>query len=231
MTISFEESIFGVDKEISITKTSVCNTCSGSGAKPNTKVTKCKTCNGQGQIRENRQTVLGVMSTTRVCKECDGQGEIPEEKCTTCKGVGVLKKTETLSVKIPSGINSGEMIRLTHMGEAIRGGESGDLYIRVYVSKHKIFSREGNNLIMPLTVKLTDALLGVDQTIETLDGKVTIKIPQGVSHGEILRVREKGVPVGKSKRGDLLIPIKISIPQKLNKKEKELILDLQKEGL
>lgn len=231
MNITFEESIFGIEREVIITKTSTCNSCIGTGAKSGTKMKKCSTCNGQGSIRENKQTILGVMSTQKVCTTCEGQGEIPEEKCPHCKGHGVERRDENISIKIPAGINNGEMVRLSQMGEAVRGGVSGDLYIRVYVSKHKLFSREGNNLILPLSIKLTDALLGIDYTIETLDGNVTIKIPAGINHGEILRVKEKGVPLGKSKRGDLLIPIKIAIPQKLSKKEKELIVELQKEGL
>lgn len=231
MNISFEESIFGVDREFLFTKTSTCGSCTGTGSKKGTKMKTCTTCNGQGQIRENKQTILGVMSTTRVCSTCDGQGELPEEKCTLCKGLGVERKEENIKVHIPAGINNGEMIRLSGMGEAVLRGTTGDLYIRVYVSKHRLFTREGNNIIFPLSIKLTDALLGAEKVIETLDGNVTIKIPQGVSQGEILRIKEKGVPVSKSKRGDFLLPIKIILPSKLSKKERDLILELQKEGL
>lgn len=231
MTITFQESIFGVEKEIILTKTSTCADCSGSGAQHGTKQKTCSACNGNGQVRDNKQTIFGVISTTRVCDTCEGSGKIPEEKCHTCKGTGVYKKDETIKVHIPAGINNGEMVRLTQMGEAVRGGTTGDLYIRIYVTPHKVFKREGSNLVYTLSIKLTDALLGSEYTIDTLDGPVTIKIPQGINHGEVLRVKEKGVPVSKTKRGDLLIPVKITIPQKLSRKEKELVENLQKEGL
>lgn len=231
ITISFEESMFGVKRDILINKTSTCDYCDGKGAEKGTKVKKCQTCNGVGQIRENRQTILGVITTTRVCEKCNGAGEIPEVLCSHCRGEGVLKKSDSISVEIPAGINNGEMVRLTKMGEAVKNGISGDLYIRVNVSPHKYFKRDGSNLIYNLSIKITDTLLGGEYTIDTLEGPLKIKIPQGIHHGEILRVKDKGVFISRGKRGDLLIPIKISIPNKISKKEKALIEDLKKEGL
>ncbi len=232
MTISFVESMFGITREILLNKTGVCDTCHGSGAKKDTKIKKCTTCNGQGAIRENRQTIIGVMSTTRTCTLCHGLGEIPDEVCITCKGKGVYKKQEAIKVAIPEGIAHGETLRMVGQGEAVQRGQSGDLYIRINVTPHKIFKREGTHLIYPLSIKLTEALLGAEYKIETVDGKpLTVKIPAGITHGEVLRVKEQGVPSAHHKRGDLLIPIKITIPQKLGKKEKGLIEELQKEGL
>jgi molecular chaperone DnaJ len=231
ISISFEESMFGVERDIVITKTSACDECHGNGAKKGASLKKCTTCNGQGQIRENRQTILGVMATTRVCETCHGVGEIPEEKCLVCKGHGVLKKQSEIKVRVPMGIANGQMIKLVGFGEAVAHGSAGDLYVRINVTPHKTFKRDGNNLVYPLTIKVTQALLGGEHTIETFDGPLVIKIPQGISHGEILRVKDKGVPLSKSKRGDLLIPIKVTIPQKLSRKERELIEALEKEGL
>jgi molecular chaperone DnaJ len=224
--------MFGVTRDITLAKVSACDTCSGRGAKPGSKFKKCSTCNGQGSIRENRQTILGVISTQKVCGTCHGEGEIPEELCTTCKGKGVYHKQETIKVAIPEGVSHGETLRMTGYGEAVKGGPSGDLYIRISVTPHKVYKREGTNLVYPLTIKLTDALLGGEHTITTVDDKpLTVKIPQGITHGEILRVKDAGVPTGRGKRGDLLIPIKITIPHKLSKREKQLVEDLQKEGL
>ncbi len=231
ITITFQESMFGVEREILITKTSACDECHGNGAKKGTKLKKCVTCNGQGQIKENRQTILGVMATARVCETCRGVGEIPEEKCLACKGHGVLKKQSAIKVGVPVGIQHGETVRLTGYGEAVSHGSAGDLYIRINVTPHKVFKRDGNNLIYPLSIKLTEALLGGEHTIETFDGPLSVKVPAGISHGEILRVKDKGVPLSKSKRGDLLIPIRIIVPQKLSRRERELIEELQKEGL
>lgn len=230
LSITFKESIFGVDRAILLTKASTCSVCEGSGAKPHTKMETCKKCNGKGQIRETRQSILGTISTSKICDDCMGRGTIPHEKCAECKGAGVLRKQEEINVKIPSGIDNGEMIRLVGMGEAIQGGVTGDLYIKINVAPHPVFRREGNNLTMVLEVKLTDAILGATYNIETLDGSIGVKIPEGISTGEILRVRDQGVLTSR-KRGDLLITIKVKIPAKLSRKSRELIEKLKEEGI
>ncbi len=231
LIISFEDSVFGTEREVVFTKVGECETCTGKGAKPGTKKETCGTCNGKGQIRENRQTILGAISTTRICEKCDGIGEIPKEVCETCKGKGVLRKQETIKVSIPAGIQNGEMIRLVGKGEGIKNGTPGDLYVKINTAPHKIFTREGQNLRMTLEIKLTDALLGTTYTIETIEGPLAVKIPEGVSPNEVLRVKEKGVPGGRGKRGDLLISIKIKLPSKLSKKEKDVIETLKTLGL
>ncbi|MBP6854986.1 MAG: molecular chaperone DnaJ [Candidatus Pacebacteria bacterium] len=231
LSISFYESVFGVNRKILITKVSTCNTCEGSGAKKGTSTETCKACNGNGQIREMKRSFLGTISTNRVCDDCGGSGKVPKEKCADCRGAGVRRREEEVSIKIPSGIQNGEMIRMTGMGEAISHGATGDLYIKINVTPHATFTREGSNLNMSLSIKLTDALLGADYKIETLDGEVTLKIPEGITHGEILRIKEKGVPKSQGKRGDLHIKILIKFPNKLNKKTREKIEELRQEGL
>lgn len=231
ISIPFAESIFGVTRKILITKVSNCETCSGSGAKPGTKEKTCAKCNGKGSIRENRRTIFGTVATTATCDICLGYGKVPEEKCGACKGHGVLRKEEEISLTIPAGINNGEMIRMPAMGEAIAHGQTGDLYIKVNIGRHPIFSREGNNLVMDLNIKLSDALLGVEYKIETLDGQISVKIPEGISPNEILRVRERGVPSTRSKRGDLLIKIHLKLPQKLSRDARKIIEELKKEGI
>lgn len=231
MQILFEDSIFGVSRKFLITKTSNCDTCHGKGAKPGTKMEKCKKCNGQGKVHEIKRTILGSISTTKLCNECMGFGEVPAEKCAVCKGAGVLRKEEEISLDIPAGIRDGEMIRMSGKGEAISKGTPGDLYIKVNVATHPIFKREGHDLVMSLNIKLTDALLGTEYNIETLDGPIKVKIPEGVSINEILRVKGKGVPSSKSKRGDLLIRLNIKMPNKLSRKSKEIIEKLKDEGI
>ncbi len=229
--ISFSDSIFGINRKVLITKTSSCLICKGSGAKEGTKMETCKKCNGQGKIREMKRTILGSIATTKVCEECVGAGQVPKEICEKCKGHGVLRREEEISINIPAGIRDGEMVRMTGMGEAISKGTTGDLYIKINVAPHPVFKREGNDLTMDMNLKLSEALLGKEVEIETLDGKVKVTIPEGVGINEILRVKGKGVPKGKGSRGDLLIKLNIKLPNKLSRKSRELVEELQKEGI
>lgn len=228
--ISFADSVFGITRKVLLTKTSSCDTCRGSGAKVGTKMESCKTCNGKGQIREMKRTILGSIQTTKVCDYCMGRGEVPKEFCDKCKGKGVHRKEEEITINIPAGIRDGEMVRMSGMGEAISGGQTGDLYIKINVAPHKTFKRDGHDLVMDLDLKLSDALLGTKYKIDTLDGAIDVTIPEGVSINEILRVKGKGVPHG-SKRGDLLIKLKIKLPNKISRKSRELIEKLKEEGI
>ncbi len=229
--LSFEESVFGVERAILLNKVSKCLSCEGSGAKKGSKMETCSTCNGKGQIREVRRSIIGSFASVRTCEICHGKGEIPKDKCPDCKGSGVLKREQEIKVTIPPGVEDGEMVRLSGMGEALSHGVAGDLYIKIHVRDHSTFKKEGNNLTMTLPVKLSEALLGGEQTIKTLDGEITIKIPEGVGFGEILRVKGKGVPHDKGKRGDLLVKIQIELPKKLSKEMKEVVEKLKKGGI
>ncbi|MFA6006110.1 MAG: molecular chaperone DnaJ [Candidatus Paceibacterota bacterium] len=232
LQISFSESIFGTERDVLLHKLNTCTNCKGSGAKPGTKKKKCEKCNGAGRIREARKSFLGQIMTERECTECRGTGEIPEEHCGECRGLGVVKRNETIKIKIPSGIQNGEMIRMTGAGEAVSHGTTGDLYIKIHVEASKQFRREGQNLQMDLEIKLTDALLGAVYPVKTLDGEIKLTIPTGATFGEILRVRGKGVPIEHSGgRGDLLIHLIIKLPSKVSKKASELIKELKGEGL
>lgn len=229
--LSFKESVFGAERKILLNKVSECKTCDGSGGKKGSEQVTCSTCNGQGAVHETKRSLFGTFSSERVCDVCRGDGKVPKEKCTTCRGEGVHKREDEITIKVPTGINNGEMIRLTGGGEAVAGGDPGDLYIKVHVKPHATFTKQGSDLHMDLSVKLSDALLGSEYAIETLDGKITVKIPEGVRHGEILRVKEKGVPLERGKRGNLMIRVAIDLPKKLSKGAKSLIEKLREEGL
>lgn len=234
--ISFEESVFGVERTLLLNKVSKCETCGGTGAEKGSELIKCDTCNGKGQIREVKRTFFGQFEQARTCEVCGGTGKVPKVKCHNCGGKGILKKETEIKIKIPAGIDNSEMMRLTGSGEAVSGGaaglpaQAGDLYIKIHVKKHSTFRKDGNNLLMDLNVKLTDALLGGEQTINTLDGAIKVKIPEGVTHGEILRIKGRGVPSG-GHRGDILIKLHIVIPKKLSKEGRKVVEELKKEGI
>jgi molecular chaperone DnaJ len=229
--LPFREAVFGTERRVLLSKIGVCETCSGTGAKVGSKMTSCTTCNGKGEIRETRNTFFGAFSTARTCPKCHGRGEVPEAPCPTCRGEGVQKRKEEIRVMVPSGVQDGEMIRMPGQGEAAAGAPAGDLYVKLHVTADPRFSRDGNNLTTTLSIKLTEALLGGERTIHTLDGEETLSIPAGIAHAEVLRVRGKGVPHGRGSRGDLLVRIDIQFPKKLSKQAHELVEKLRNEGL
>lgn len=231
LELTFSESVFGVDRSILLNKVSTCDFCGGSGAEKGSETANCSTCNGRGTIREAKRTIFGQFESTATCQTCHGSGKVPKIKCSVCHGEGILKRQSEIKVKVPSGIDNGEMIRLAGMGEATASGQSGDLYIKVHVKKHPIFRKDGNNLVMDLTIKLSDALLGAKYTIETLDGNIEVKIPEGIGHGEVLRIKNKGIPFNGRNRGDLFIKINVPFPKKLSKESKKIVEQLKKDGI
>src|SRR3989344_4288589 len=206
--ISFRESVFGTNRRVLLTKMSLCDTCRGTGGKPGTETVTCTLCNGSGRIHESKRSLFGAFSSVQPCGKCRGSGKVPKEKCPTCSGQGTYRKQEEVEIVVPSGIENGEMIRLSGVGEAIPGGVAGDLY-----------------------VKIPDAILGKRYTLSPLDGDLAVTIPSGVTHGELLRVKGKGVPIASGKRGDLLIKVHITLPKELSKEAKRLVEELRKEGL
>jgi len=228
--VPFVDAVFGTERKIRINHTAVCDRCRGTAGEPNSKVKTCETCKGKGTVKEIRRSILGQIATERVCTVCGGVGEIPENPCTLCRGKGVIDKDEVVDIKIPAGINDGEVLRLSKMGEAVRGGETGDLYVGVRVDTHPRFVKNGANLTGDLNVKLSDALLGAEINIDTLDGVAKVVIPEGVKFGDIIRIKERGVPQQRGKRGDILLRVKIELPKKLSKEAKKHIEELKKEG-
>lgn len=231
LNIDFKDSVFGVEKEIKITKPSTCNTCKGDGATPGTKLETCSVCNGNGVVRNIQRTILGSIATNQTCTKCHGSGKVPKDPCKTCHGSGVVKDTRTIKLSVPAGIQNGETLRLSGMGEAISGGPSGDLYVHISVSPHKSIKRKGADLYTSLDIKLTDALLGSQYAVETLDGSIPVTVPAGTKIGSTIVLKEKGVPVGKSKRGNFVVELNIKLPEKLSKEAKAIIEELKKEGI
>jgi molecular chaperone DnaJ len=234
--LTFEEAVFGVEKVFHVHKSSSCPDCSGSGAKAGTKMKTCDICKGAGKVKEMKRSILGTFATTKTCEHCHGAGKIPEEKCHTCHGSGVLERNQEIKVKIPAGLENGETVRLAGGGEAIPHGPSGDLYIKIHVEEHEIWRKEGHNLVTELDVKLSDALLGASYELETLDGEVSLKIPEGIAFGEILRLKGKGVPItgtgpSAKHRGDILVKVNIVMPKKLSKDARKAIEGLKGQGV
>lgn len=233
VTISFAESIFGVKKEISLSRTAQCKRCGGKRAEPGTAVKTCSTCKGSGRQTQMRKTLFGTVQATVECTQCHASGSIPEKQCTECSGTGVKRQHETFAVSIPAGIDNGNTIRLTGQGEApAYSGSTGDLYITVSVQKDKRFVREGNDIHMSLPIRLSQAVLGDTISIETLDGKQQVAVPSGARSGSIIRIKNLGVPyLNKAGRGSLIITLDLETPNRLSRKQRDLFEQLKKEGL
>jgi molecular chaperone DnaJ len=231
INLSFKEAVFGVEREIRIKKPSTCTTCKGDGAKPGTHLETCSHCGGKGQVKSIQRTILGSIATNQICDKCHGMGKIPKVPCEACRGKGIVNEERTIKVSVPSGIQHGETLRLSGMGEAIQGGTPGDLYVHISVTPHKTIVRNGADLVTTLSIKLTDALLGATYAVETLDGMESIAVPAGTRVGDNVLLKGKGVPVSAHKRGNFIIKLDIKLPEKLSKKAKEVIEELKKEGI
>lgn len=231
LELSFSESVFGGEKTITLTKNSKCKVCDGSGAKSGTSMQTCHNCGGQGRIRETKRSFLGPIVTEKICEVCEGGGKIPKEKCSSCSGSGIFKKEESFAVNIPADINDGESVRLSGAGESLKGGNPGDLYIKIHVKKDPLFKKDGHNLVTELNIKLSDAVLGAKYNLKTLDGDIELKIPEGAEFGQIMRIRGKGIPTEDGRRGDLMVILNIKIPTRLSKQGKKIFEELKGEGL
>ncbi len=226
LDISFEDAVFGMEKDFDIQRVEKCSQCDGSGAEPGSQAKTCPQCQGAGQVRSAQSTPFGRFETVKTCPKCQGEGRIIEKPCTACKGSGKTKKKRTINVRIPAGIDTGSRLRMQGEGEAgIHGGPAGDLYITIVVRPHERFSREGYTMICNLEIDFVQAALGAEIELPLLGG-VTHKlvIPAGTQPGDVLTVKGKGIPHLHSQRsGDLKVVIQVKIPTKLNKRQKELL--------
>ena len=230
MEITFEQAAFGVEQEIQIPRTEDCKKCSGSGAAPGTHADTCTQCKGTGQIQVAQNTPFGRMMNTRTCDRCRGEGKIIKTPCKDCHGQGKTRVKRKIKVKIPAGVDNGSRLRVTHEGEmGTRGGPPGDLYVYIFVKAHKIFTREGSEVICEVPISFVQASLGAEIEVPTLDGKVKMKITEGTQSGAILRLKDKGIPhLRGNGRGDQHVRIKVLTPQKLNDKQRELLQEFAK---
>ena len=225
VTIKFEEAAFGKKIKVKINRSEECEECHGSGAKPGTTKKTCPTCHGSGTVQSVQRTPFGNIASQRTCSTCNGEGEINESPCNKCHGKGSVRKTKTIEVDIPAGIDDGQMIKLSGQGEVgEKGGPRGDLYIVVNVQKHEIFTREGYDVYIEMPIRFTQAALGDKLEVPTLDGKVSYNLPEGTQTGTVFRLREKGIPKLRSNsRGDQYVKVIIDTPKKLNDEQKELL--------
>lgn len=231
--IDFKEAVFGTEKTISLTRQTTCSACDGDRSQDeDSKMKTCERCDGDGQVESVQRTMLGRMKTQQPCKKCNATGEIPENPCSRCGGSGVAKESEEIEIEIPAGVSDGEMVRVRGRGETAPGGKAGDLYIKLHVSNNTRFRKEGQKLHTTVSVSLTEAALGTKKKFTTLDDStITLKVPAGITHGEKLRIADRGVPDRSGNRGDLLVGVKIDVPENITEEQEDLLKQLQETGL
>ncbi len=230
LKLTFEEAVFGTEKEIDITRNEKCSVCSGSGAEPGSKPVTCQTCKGAGEVRQVQQTFLGQMVQVVTCPTCGGRGEMIEKPCPNCRGTGLERKTTRKKVNIPAGIDNGNQVRMIGEGQpGANGGPNGNFYIEIEVAPHRYFRRNGNDILLDIDINMAQAALGDEITIPTLDGDVKLRIPAGTQPGRVFRLKEKGVPIlQRTERGNQLVTVNVQIPNTLTDEQEELLKTLGK---
>jgi molecular chaperone DnaJ len=225
VSLTFEEAVFGAEKQIDFERDETCSRCKGSGAEPGTSPTRCPTCGGQGQVRQVRQTLLGQMMQTAACPNCGGRGEVIASPCHTCRGGGLERRKVHKSVDIPAGVDSGTQVRLAGEGEpGVYGGPNGSLFLLLDVQPHRFFKRRDNDILLNLDINLAQATLGAEVSVPTVDGEEQLRIPAATQPGKVIHLKGKGVPHIRRKdhRGDQLVIINVEIPSKLTREQREL---------
>jgi len=233
LTLTFEQAVFGDEVDIEVTRWESCETCGGNGAEPGTQPISCPQCAGTGQVRQMRQTFLGSMVTVTDCSNCDGTGQVIRTPCKACEGRGRTRKTRTLSVNIPAGVDDGTQIRLTGEGEpGSLGGPAGNLYVVLTVKPHSYFKRRGDDILLEININIAQAALGDTVLVPTIEGEEKVTIDAGTQTGQVLHLRGKGFPRLRSNgssagRGDQLCIVNVVVPTKLNKDQRELFEQLR----
>jgi molecular chaperone DnaJ len=224
LSLSFEQAIFGVEEQIELDMDDECSHCHGTTVEPGHSMKTCPTCKGAGQQARVMNTIFGQIQQAVTCETCKGRGSIPEKVCTVCHGKGTERRKQKMTLKVPAGIDDGSTIRLKDRGEAIGGGERGDLYVHIRVRAHKKFTREGDIILSEEHISMIDAALGTEIDVETVDGNVRMKIPAGTQSGTDFKLSSHGVPHMRSgTRGAHIVSILVDTPTKLSKKQKELL--------
>ncbi|MGQ9907499.1 MAG: molecular chaperone DnaJ [Candidatus Flexifilum sp.] len=231
-TITFEEAVFGVEKEVEFERLEMCDTCGGSGAAPGSSPVRCAQCNGTGEVRQVSQTFLGPMVQVTTCPRCGGRGETIATPCPTCRGGGRVRKRVTLNVHVPPGVREGTQIQIRGEGDAgDAAAPKGNLFVVVHVQEHEFFKRKDNDIILDININVAQAALGDRVNVPTVDGEVEIVIPPGTQTGRVFRLRGKGVPRLRSDgtnsgRGDQLVYVQVEIPTRLTDEQRRLFEQL-----
>ncbi|MBI2137046.1 molecular chaperone DnaJ [Candidatus Woesearchaeota archaeon] len=231
MEITLEEAAKGATKSIHIPRLERCAKCNGTGAESSAGIKKCEQCNGQGILQRTQRTAFGTFTTAGPCEKCSGTGRYIKNPCSMCDGEGRMQKTRTIDISIPAGIETGNRLRMEAEGEAgEQGTPPGDLYLTIHVKPHKTFEREDNNIRTELPISFTTAALGGEAEVPTLEGTATLKIPSGTQNNTTFRLKEKGIPsIHTGEKGDEYVTVTIKVPEKLSKKQKELLQEFTKE--
>ena len=228
MKISFEDAVFGSKKDITLDLTETCETCNGHGG---FDFKKCTTCNGTGRVRRSQSSLFGSFVSETVCPDCKGQGQVFEKRCSDCKGKGYTVKRKTITITIPEGVDTGSQIRIKGKGQVgSNGGENGDIYVEFVVESDPIFERDGYDIYMTLPINISEAVLGGEKEVPTLDGKIILTIPAYSQSNDKLRIKGRGVPNG-SRRGDLYIVLDVVMPTKLDRTQRGLFEELSETNL
>ena len=226
VSISFEEAAFGCDKKITFNRVEPCPDCGGSGCAPGSSPQTCPDCRGTGTVVTQRQTMFGVMQTQTDCPKCGGRGKIINDPCKKCRGLGNVRRQKSIDFSIPAGIDDGQTVSKRGEGHVgLNGGPNGDLLVSVSVRPHEYFTREGTSVLLTYPISVTQAILGAEVEVPTLDGKVKYTIPEGTQSGTVFRLRGKGIPYLRSqdRRGDQFVTVAVEIPKALTKEQRELV--------
>ncbi len=228
LALDFLEAAFGGQKEISFSKNTTCDKCKGNGAEPGAKIETCSTCQGSGRIARIQRTILGNIQTQTACTNCDGEGRTYSQKCSKCHGSGTHREQVKLKVKIPAGVNDGESIRLSGQGEAgQKNSSAGDLYLHIKIQPHKKFIRDRYDIKTEETINIKQAVLGDKIEVETIHGKIKLKIPEGTQSGTLFKLRDKGITKLHNRGiGEHYVKVFVKIPSNLSKKQKQLLEEL-----
>jgi molecular chaperone DnaJ len=229
--ITFEQAIFGTETTLRLNIEDVCEHCKGSTAEPGYELKKCDECKGSGQVTRVTRTIFGNIQQATICPRCSGKGKMPEKECSMCRGNGTKRKDQSISIKIPAGIDDGATIRLREQGEAAAGGSKGDLYVNIRVKPHKKFTREGDLILSDEHISMVDAALGTEIEVDTVDGPVTMRVPIGTQSGTDFKLSGHGVPkLSGGIRGAHIVTVHVETPKKMSSKQKSLLEQFRKEG-
>lgn len=228
LRITFEEAVFGTEKEVEIRRPEICPNCQGVGAEPGTTPERCTNCNGSGEVRRMRQSFLGSFVNVTTCQVCGGSGETISTPCTVCNGRKQVQQARKINIKVPEGVDNDTQIRLSGEGApGVNGGPPGNLYVVLHVDKHEFFQRRGNDILLELEINIAQASLGDEITVPTVDGDQSLIIPAGTQSGSVFTMRNRGVPhLRRSGRGDQLVIVHVAVPKKMTPEQKKIMKDL-----